>query len=186
MAGDAEDAEEIAADPQAVGEVALAARRQIEAARAISQGSRKSLLVIAHLFPDRVGEGDGQWAGAARIGRAHLHKALGILHRQRTQHDRVEDAEYRRVCAYAERQRDNRGGGKAGIGAQHSQSVTAVLNECFEERPDPHGAAGLGQLGHVAEGSGVVCQVPVQAHLVGQILTALPSVKEVLEASPHF
>jgi hypothetical protein len=54
--GHAEDAEEIAADPQAFREMALAARGQIEAVRAEGQGSGEGLLVIAHLLPDRVGE----------------------------------------------------------------------------------------------------------------------------------
>ena len=54
--GHAEDVKEIAADPQAFREMAFAARGQIETIPAEGQGSRESLLVIAQLFPDRVGE----------------------------------------------------------------------------------------------------------------------------------
>jgi hypothetical protein len=93
----AEDAEEIAAGPQAFRELALAARSQVEPVGAEGQGSRESLLAIAYLLPDRIGE--------TALRRVYLHQSLRILHRQRTQHHSVEDAENGRVCADAQRQR---------------------------------------------------------------------------------
>src|SRR5580700_7120996 len=97
--GHPEDTEVIAADPQAFGEMALASRGQIEAVGGKGQGSGESLLAIPHLLPDRVG--DNLAIGTA-FGGSYLHEPVRIFHRQRTEHERVEDAEYGGVCADAQ------------------------------------------------------------------------------------
>jgi len=145
---DPEDAEIIAADPQAFGEMALSALGQVEAGAAKGQSPREGLLVVADLLPDRIG--DIGVIGAA-LGGGKLHKALRIFHWQRTQHYSVEDAENGRVCADAKRQGENCGGGETGIGAQGAQGVTGVLDEGVEEGPDPDRAARFRELGCVAE-----------------------------------
>ncbi len=89
--------------------------------------------------------------GGVGTGRAELHQPLRIFHRQRPQHHGVENAEYGRIRADAQRQRKNRRGGEAWIGSQRTEGVADILRQRFKEWPHPDGAAGLADLRQVTE-----------------------------------
>src|SRR5712691_5667445 len=94
---DAECAEEIAANPQAVDEPALAARRQVEPVPIPCKRAGEDVLPVTQGLPDEVRDGAG-------FANSQLQQFLRMLDRQILQHDRVDEAENRRVGADAQRQ----------------------------------------------------------------------------------
>src|SRR5580704_4169887 len=71
-------------------------------------------------------------ARAAKFGlmpRAPLehYQLLGVLDRQRFQHQGIDQAENRRIRADSERQSEHRDGGEPGILSQNAQPETSVL-----------------------------------------------------------
>jgi hypothetical protein len=59
------------------------------------------------------------------------HQALGVAHRQRTQHHRVDEAENGGICAHAERQGENGDDRETGRFAQRAQAIGAHLEGEF-------------------------------------------------------
>src|SRR5687767_4114397 len=165
----AEDVEEIAADPEAVDDALFALLREVEATRAIGEGAGETVLMIANGFPQRNGEmivaADGEADQAMRIG-----------HGKRTKHERVDDAEDRGVGADAERERKNSGDGEAARGHKIAPAVAKILRDRIEPTPAPGVAAFFAKARDVAElfarGAGVAhfggAHFDVQAHLFGE------------------
>ena len=118
--GDAQDVEEPSARVQAVDELGLSRRRGVEAVgrpcgRAVEEGR-----TVTNLFPDRIRprvavlvEGDDR-------------ELLRRLHRQRPQHQRVEDRKNRRVGADPQRERQDRDGGDDRRRAQRAIGVAEI------------------------------------------------------------
>src|SRR6185437_10538945 len=68
---------------------------------------------------------------------------LGIPDWQGFEEHRVHQAEDRCVCADAQRQGEDNGGGQARALGQHARRVTQILNQSFEQVPSAHVAAFL-------------------------------------------
>ncbi len=133
----AEGGEEVAAHPEAAREPRLATLGQIEPRGAPREQVRERLLVGADLLPLRVGEPRmvvDEVTGSAPLGQAdaNLHEAVGILHRERAQPHGVHRLEDRGVGADAQREREERHEGEAGVEAQQPRAVAQVLPHGFE------------------------------------------------------
>jgi hypothetical protein len=151
----AEDVEEPAAHPEAVGRVVSRVGRrarsgvcrEIEFRRAPRERARERLLAVADRLPDRVRDGDVPAvevaAGAVRIGEADFDETRRIRDGQRLEPERVHDFEERRVGADAERERDDRDRGESGIVPEHAQRVANVLGAALDPAPAPRVARGL-------------------------------------------
>ena len=98
------------------------------------EGPRDGLRVALQMFIEGVG---GAFRHAAVSPVKYLEEPGRILNRQRTQHQRIEDAEDRRGRADAERERQHGGGGERRTPAEAAKSVAKILSEPFP--PDPHG-----------------------------------------------
>src|SRR5205823_795807 len=120
---DAERREVVAAHPQPARQPQLAAVREVEAGRSPGEDAGEALLTIADLLPQgtrEIGAASTEIAGAAvgRSGDAHLGELARARHRQRAQAHGVQELEDRRVRADAERERENRDDGEAGVEAE--------------------------------------------------------------------
>jgi hypothetical protein len=115
---DAQDVEEAAAREQAGDLARLAAGVQVEARRADGEDAAEEVLVIAQVFPLRVGERQArrQVGFGGRL--LQDHEPLGLVQRQRLQHQRVDEVEDGDVGADAEGQRQH-GHGADGRGLAH-------------------------------------------------------------------
>src|ERR1700756_2110784 len=93
----------------------------------VKPGEREAVVVIRNEMLEsavlnspveeiRVANGAAQWV--AEPHRLHFHQALGVIIGQRSKHDRVHDAEHRRVGADSQGQSDHRNRCKAGVLAQ--------------------------------------------------------------------
>ena len=80
-------------------------------------------------------------------------KLRWLLHRQRTQHHRIEQAEDRRVCPYSQRQRDQRHRRKHRAAQHSARTVVDVLRQAFKPLPSPCHVALLFDPRRVAESS---------------------------------
>ena len=89
--------------------------------------------MVAQFLPERIAETERLAVDP------HLKQLLRMGHRQRLQHDGVDQTEDRRIGANAERERKNRDGGKPGTGAQRSNGVTNVLESRVEHRSKAFG-----------------------------------------------
>ena len=58
-------------------------------------------------------------------------QSVGLVEIERAQHERVYDAEYSRVCAYAERQRQHPDQSKSGILKQHPHAESYIVQQTF-------------------------------------------------------
>src|SRR5579863_3679308 len=98
--------------------------------------------MIPELFPERIGEGWSRVDVLRRAGPVDLDQLLGILYWEEAQHDGIEEAEDRGVCANAESERKNCDARDDGSAAENAQRVADVLQEIFEEA-DAAGVAAL-------------------------------------------
>ena len=131
-----------------------------------------------------------------------FHQLLRILDRKRAQHHGIEKAEDGGVGADAEGQRDERDN-RDGRGAQHrAQSVTGILQKCFQPTPAPCHMALLLDAGNVAESllrrpasrfginAGgdllLAAQFEVEAHLFIEFALKPAAVEQHVESSSQF
>ena len=134
---DAQHRKEPATDKQAADRTRR--RVEVEAKAGVGPGqcSREYGLVIAQLLPQRVREhGITSCAPAlpSREIRQLQHDQLfRVLHRQRGQLDRLQQLEYGRVRAYAERQRQDGHNGEYGASPQGTKTMTQVASQVFEQ-----------------------------------------------------
>src|SRR5271163_2669581 len=74
-----------------------------------------------------------------RIFLQEFHKLAGIPHRQRAQHQGVDQAKDGSISPNAESQRKYRDPREYGGAAHHAQGVASVLPQLIERTPSPHG-----------------------------------------------
>jgi hypothetical protein len=90
------------ARPEPVDVLCLRVAREIEPGRRVRERALKQILSLAYLFPDGIGP------GVPSLSCPDDHQPIGCLHRQRFQHQAVEDGEDSRVRADSERERQDR------------------------------------------------------------------------------
>jgi antitoxin (DNA-binding transcriptional repressor) of toxin-antitoxin stability system len=93
-----ERAEKVSADPTRARVANLSAHSQIEPVGAVGEGSQEDILAIAHLLPNGIRKKVGVFDPLY----GELDELFGMAHRQRFQHDGVDQAEYGRIGANAE------------------------------------------------------------------------------------
>jgi hypothetical protein len=126
----AERLEHPPARPEAVHGIALPGAREVEPGVAGREGCVEQLPPV----PDRLPDGIGPRLRA--IGVDEHRETLGMLHRERAKHERVDDGEHGRVRADAEPKREDSDG--------------------RDEGRDAQGAYGIAEVGHsVARGMGI-------------------------------
>ena len=120
--------------------MAFPSRGKIEAVGRISQRAGESLLGIPHRFPNWIGDLQ------RRVLVAHCRIRSSTSRRgsstgQRTQHDRIHDAENRGVRAYPESEREHCSRGESFVGGRAPQRITNILRQRIPECPSPNAAA---------------------------------------------
>ena len=109
----------------------------------INRERRRSVRIGGHRFERvvlvaPVGEigigGVVQATTAAPVDREDHDQPIGILERQRPEERRIDQAEDGAVRADAERERQDRRGGEAGVLAEHAHRRNQILAECVECR----------------------------------------------------
>ncbi len=115
--GHAEHVEVIAAHPGAGGAPHRATGRQVECRIEEGEGTGERVLPVADMLPLYIGERDAAFA------HGQLHDFLGVLHGERAQHDRVDQAEDRRVGPDPESERQHRDQGKPGIRTERPRRI---------------------------------------------------------------
>ena len=102
-------------------------------ARALREDAGEEVLMIAQVFPLRVGE-RGAAAGGGSVGACvQQREPLGLVHRQRLQHQGVHETEDRHVRADAERQRQHRDGAHRRRLPHQAKGEAEVAAEGVEE-----------------------------------------------------
>ena len=124
----AERREEIAAHPKPFGGPDFARLGQIEAMIAPGEDARERLLTLPDLVP--LGEGEvrisrRKIAGAAMvvIDDPQIGELRGVIDREQSKLDCVDQLKDRRVCAYSKRKGERRNREKATIQSKQSRSV---------------------------------------------------------------
>src|SRR5579864_4578291 len=121
---------------------------------------------------------------------------------QRSEQNRIYDAEHGRTCADADGEGEDGDNRETGILAQHAKSETQILREMFEPRPAPRIVACLAQRESVAEilPCGHVrlltretvldvfffAQFEMNAHLVVHVVVELLAAKQHPQAAGEF
>ena len=105
----AQRAEIIAAHPLGVDRAHFATLGEVETILVVGKRAGIQLGMIAQLFPQGIGE-----ILAAILPHRHLEQRLGMTHRQRFEHDGVDQREDRGVGADAERERKDRDDSESG------------------------------------------------------------------------
>jgi hypothetical protein len=141
-------------------ELGVAPACQVEIAGAlISEDGRENRVVPAEELERRVGEKPADESSARvveaivmPVGAVHVavrgmpaqhHEGLRIGHRQRTQQDRIHEAEDGCVGADSQGERQDRHRAERLVGGQNAQAVAQVLQKLFPECPGPRGACVL-------------------------------------------
>ena len=128
----AERGEEVARDVLAVDRLRLESfPGYLKAGAGDRQKVRERLVVIAKVLvvPPR----EGAHARLSGISAQQLDELFRVAHRQRAEHQRVDQAEDRRVGADAERERQNRHRGEARRATQRPRGISHVLPRGFDD-----------------------------------------------------
>ena len=151
----AERVEELAADPEALGETRLAAVGEVEGLPAPDEEAVEGVLPRLELAPDRLRHGRVPGleiaARAVHVGQPDFEQARRIGDRQGAKTHGVHDLEERRVRADPEREREDRDQREAGIAAEETQRVAHVLRGVLEPASAPDVARRFLDLREVAQ-----------------------------------
>ena len=128
---------EVAAHPEPVRIVNGSALRQVKAIIAPNEDPGENILLVAHLFPDRIGKLRVAIARRTRIQHAYKPQFVRPLHGEHPEHDRIDQAEDRRVGSNANSERDDGDGGESEIFRQHAHTEANILKQRLNEAHAP-------------------------------------------------
>src|ERR1700691_527983 len=133
----AEHSEIFAAGVDSVHILRFSAVGQVEIMAGPSHNPGKNILVIAQLLPNGIGVGVVDLAALLWGEHSQRDQLFGILYRQHSQHDAIEQTENCSVGADAESEREQSDGSDHGSLAKEARAEAEVLPEGSEPAPSP-------------------------------------------------
>ena len=141
---------------------------------------------VVECFPDKRHLGIGE-VGRVLLGRLALEsqQRVRVAHRQRTQHDQVQEAEGGDVGADADGQHHDRGEREPRRAPQHPGGVAQVLAQPVDPRPAPRRPRVFAKAHGVAQprAAGARRHLAMELEVVGQLLVEAAAVEEITKAT---